>query len=79
MILLDFATLAVFNGLWTGRKVQIASADTFIYIHNDRHLNIYSWDLSLVEKVDLGLSYAATNIIEMFSRLLITDANGTLH
>lgn len=46
--LLEFETLGVVNGIYTGRKVQIASAATFIYVHNDKFLNVFTWDLALV-------------------------------
>jgi hypothetical protein len=63
VILLDFNSLSTVTAIWTGKKIQLARADTFIYIYTDRHLSIYSWSLSLVEKMELNLSYVATNIV----------------
>ena len=53
--------------------------DSFIYVFTERMINIYNWDLGLVEKIELGLSYVVTNIVEMVNRLLLTDAGGNLH
>jgi len=51
------------GGVWTGKRVQLARADTYIYVYTDRYLFIYSWDLGLKEKLELGLDYIPTNIL----------------
>ena len=77
--LLDEQALTICGGVWTGKKVQLARADTYIYIYTDRYLLIYSWDLALRDKMDLGLEYIPTNILEMMNKLIITDARGNLY
>ena len=77
--LLDFDELTFYTGVWAGKKIQYAKAQTFIYVYTDRYLNIYNWNLALVEKIDLSLSYIPSNIVESINRLLITDVGGNLH
>jgi len=61
--LLDEHSLMICGGVWTGKRVQLARADTYIYVYTDRYLFIYSWDLGLKEKLELGLDYIPTNIL----------------
>ena len=77
--LLDAETLAIYTGIWVGKKVQLTRASTFIYVYTDRYLNIYNWNLGLVEKIELGLSYMPTNIVEFVNKLAITDAYGRMY
>lgn len=79
LLLLDQESLVVFQAVNLGRKVVSASAGNWIYLHIDRYVMIYSWGLTLEEKVDLGANWTSTNIIEMGNVLFITDAHGVLH
>jgi hypothetical protein len=47
VFLLDQDDLAVYHGLHVGKKVINAAAASFIYIHVDRYLMVYSWVLDL--------------------------------
>jgi WD40 repeat protein len=78
-LLLDQDALAVYHALYIGRKVVYAAASSFLYLHVDRYLLVYSWTLDLEERLDLGSTWASTNIIEMGTALLITDVHGNLH
>lgn len=69
----------MFQAVNLGRKVVSASAGNWIYLHIDRYIMIYSWALTLEEKVDLGGNWTSTSIIEMGNVMYITDAHGVLH
>jgi hypothetical protein len=47
LLLLDQDELSVYHGLHIGKKVIYASATSFIYVHVDRYLMVYSWVLDL--------------------------------
>jgi WD40 repeat protein len=79
LLLLDQDSLSTYQGLHIGKKVVNAAAASYIYLHIDRYLLVYSWGLDLEERVDLGSTWASTNIIEMGSLLVITDVHGNLH
>ena len=49
--LLDSDTLAIYTGIWAGKKIQLTRAHTFIYVYTDRYLHIYNWNLGLVERI----------------------------
>ena len=79
MLLLDRSDLSPINGVYFGRKISMAAGETFIYVQTDRYVFVYGWELDLVEKLDLGMSVVASNILEMGSRLVLTDAHGHTH
>jgi hypothetical protein len=63
MILLDQETLEIFHGHYLGKKILMASANTYIYIHIDRYLFIFDWNLNQQEKIDFGGLWNSTNIL----------------
>ena len=79
LFLLDLNSLALVNAVAVGRKVQLAHGSTYIYVLADRYISIYSWNLDLLERIEVLLTYAATNFVELLNKLFFTDANGTLH
>ena len=79
LFLLDLNSLALVNAVAVGRKVQLAHGSTYIYVLADRYISIYSWNLDLLERIEVLLTYAATNFVELLNKLVFTDANGTLH
>lgn len=79
LFLLDQDALEVYHGLYIGKKIVYASAGSFIYVHIDRYIMIYSWGLDLEQKLDLESIWTSTNIIEMGNSLIITDVHGNLH
>ena len=79
LFLLDLNSLVLVNAVAVGRKVQLAHGSTYIYVLADRYISIYSWNLDLLERIEVLLTYAATNFVELLNKLFFTDANGTLH
>lgn len=47
LLLLDQDDLSVYHGLHIGKKVINAAATSYIYVHVDRYLMVYSWVLDL--------------------------------
>lgn len=67
------------NALHVGKKIHCVGAGQFIYVHISSYINIYNWQLSHIERIDLGSTFSSTNLLEMGHQLIITDAYGCLH
>ena len=77
---MDLDSLQTFNAVTVAKKIQLAQASSaHIYVMADRYIFIYSWNLALLERIEIHLTYAATNFVELVNKLIVTDANGTLH
>ena len=57
----------------------MVNANTFIYIHVDRYLYIFDWNLNMQEKIDFGGLWNSTSILENGPVLCVTDVHGNLH
>jgi len=60
-------------------KISLANGITFIYLHVEKFIYIYDWNLNLHEKIELDLNYVSTVIMEMGNKLITTDGYGNIH
>ena len=77
--LMDKDTLVVYNAIGVGKRIYIANGLTHIYVHMDRALLVYDWNLNLMERMELALNWVSTSILEMGAKLIITDGYGNVH
>lgn len=47
LLLMDQDTLEVYHSLFVGKKIICASSGSYIYLHVDRYIMIYTWGLEL--------------------------------
>lgn len=79
LLLLDQDLLTPYHAVHLGKKVTNAAAASFLYLHLDRYLCVYSWGLELEERIDLGAVWTSTSMIEMGTVLTVSDVHGNLH
>lgn len=45
---MDLDSLSTFNAVSVSKKIQLAQANSYIYVMADRYIFVYNWNLALL-------------------------------